>query len=388
MKRSEVKRNNQNRHMAQESISLSTRRPWLPPLSIATFVGVVLFLMYVGSALLSQVNIVPIWSALSGDLYPRNEEITYCQQRQAESGGEANMLYLQPYGSLEGRLAAISAARDVGTTYGHRVVVVWNEMDDDGFVETSSDWNDLFVRPEMEIGCFPGLARNGRHASCKVADVTSPEQWRRVMEESEKRDGPVCVKSTLNPSSRKVKKNKSFYEDLKPSDDIQNSLKMFESDVAWSSGGYWIGVSLSRQNVDSLCGGEADDGACTNGDHKLDRLLSKYVNEVKKVLDGAADDGKKQQEARVLLLVDDEELEDKLTTMLKTGINELSGDGKLVAYNWYKVDDGKSRFKEEISNLWLQKRCQVVVSSYSDDISCSTAKLVGLPYCVSVDSRE
>ena len=374
--------------MAQESISLSTRRPWLPPLSIATFVGVVLFLMYVGSALLAQVNIVPIWSALSGDLYPRNEEIRYCQQRQVESGGEANMLYLQPYGSLEGRLAAISAARDVGDTYGHRVVVVWNEMDDDGFVETSSNWNELFMRPEMEIGCFPGLARNERHAGCKVVDVTSPAQWQEVMEE--KKDGPVCVKSTLNPSSKKVKKNKSFYEDLKPSSDIQDSLKVFESDVAWSSWGYWIGVSLSRRDAESICDGKTteNDDACANGNHKLDKLLSKYVNELRKVIDGVAadDDERRQQEARVLLLVDDEEIEDKLTTMLKTGIDELSGDGKLVAYNWYKVDNGKSRFKEEISNLWLQKRCQVVVSSDSDDISCSTAKLLGLPYCVSVNS--
>lgn len=370
-------------YMVQESISLSTRRPWLPPLSIATFVGAVLFLMYVGSALLSQVNIVPIWSALSGDLYPRNEEIEYCQQRQVGSGGGASMLYLQPYGSLEGRLAAISAARDVGNTYGHRVVVVWNEMDDDGFVETSSHWNDLFVRPEMEIGCFPGLARTGRHASCKVVDVTSPEQWQQVMEESEKKGEPVCVKSTLNPSSRKVKKNKLFYEDLEPSSDIQDSLKSFESDVAWSSWGYWIGVSLSRQHVESLCAGKGD--MCSNSDHKLDRLLSKYVNELKKVLVGVSVDEEKEQEARVLLLVDDEEIEDKLTTMLKTGIDELSGDGKLVAYNWYKLDNGKSRFKEEILNLWLQKRCQVVVSSNLDDISCSTAKLLGLPYCVSVN---
>ena len=345
-------------------MTLSTTRPCLPPLSIATLIGIVLFCAYIGSAMFSSVEYVFFNSSSNESAqYSRNEELEYCKDNLVEFDNEKErVLYVQPSGSMVERLAALSASQRAASKLGATTVMVWNGRDGDG--DVTEDWNDVISSPDMTNGCFPGSARSHHRSQCDVTRISSVEEWKAWLEAAEGDDvnWPLCVESSL--SLRDVRVDDSvadlqFFEHLKPSKSISSYIDKFKSKVDWDDWGHWIGIDLVR------VGRGSKEGA-----------VQAALAEFKNIYIGQND----KENVRILLLVDDGEMEDILFDALLVAHPELSAPGKVVSGAAFTRQRDHNPSKNEIARLMIQGDCKVMVTNGRYD-ECDMAKYLGLDYC-------
>lgn len=300
---------------------------WLPPLSFATLIGVALFVIYIGSAVLSALPLHQSHSYGSvGSLYSRAEEQKYCARQQPNidtcfhpAARTNRTIYMQPYGGLGNRLRAVASAFTVAREVDARVVIVWLDKEE-GF---RGRFEDLFEGPRIPVGCFPGGAVREEHARCKVHRVNHVNEWMEVKGRFESVGGRevLCLQSMmfLTDKQRDVG---WFYDLLRPVERIEAAIRAFQHKVGWFEWGQWVGVHIRRTDLRLRCNTDN----CKDGVKAQDVLpLSKYTDVLEKVATMAQKTGKKP---RFYLATDDAVTETHVREELRRAANLTGGEGR------------------------------------------------------------
>eukprot|EP00889_Picochlorum_renovo_P008222 jgi/Picre1/35252/NNA_002714.t1 len=334
------------------SIQQLTARPWLPPLSIASIIGVILFLLYIGSAVVSFISDIrmPLWM---GDAQSE-DEAEYCRNTwRRGSHDRRQRLYVQPHGDVSQQFTTLAMAQNAAARLDASLVVVWSGQDQFDSVPDDS-WDDVFQASDVTPGCFPGQTRSRRRAKCYVQDVRSGDDWEEFV------------------SWVHLSKNKdtpwTYYEKLRPSDSIERALDGFQKENDWdASWGYWVGIDVAAQY-----GKRPDD------------IVDSVMYQFKNVQRGEKDkDG-----LRVLLMVEDKDVEAMLFDRLVFEFPQLASSKRLVSADAV-LNKTSLRRNQKVSKVWLESLCNVVVTLGGFEECSAASRLQGnsLDYCVTVNNQ-
>lgn len=362
--------------MREGSIQQLTARPWLPPLSIASIIGVVLFLLYIGSAVVSFISDIrmPLWM---GDAQSE-DDAEYCRNTwRRGSHDRRRRLYVQPHGDVSQQFTTLAMAQDAAARLDASLVVVWSGQDRYDNVPEDS-WDDAFQPSDVTPGCFPGQTRSRRRAKCYVQDMRSGDDWEEfvswVHREGE-REEHLCVSSLVSlsdmPTESSEKKHTpwTYYEKLRPSDSIERALDVFQKENDWdASWGYWVGIDVAAQH-----GKRPDD--------VVDSVMYQFKN---------VERGQKDKDGfRVLLMVEDKDVEAMLFDRLVFEFPQLASSKRLVSADAVLTKTSLQR-NQKVSKVWLESLCNVVVTMGGFE-ECSAATYLhgnSLDYCVTVNDQS
>lgn len=356
-----------------EGISNRTARPWLPPLSIATLLGVLLFCVYIGSALFSSIDVVLFGGGKHAEdvaPYSKEEESRYCQSFAGDGSlsSSEKILFIQPSGSISNRLGAIAISKHVSSTLGAKQVMVWNGREEYSDVFTE-DWNDIFQWPELTTlspGCFPGGARSHHRAQCTVLEIHSEEEWQDLLV-SQTQEGatwPLCVKSSISLAQERGKESllqDDFLRTLKPTQNIINHVDKLKNKVKWYDWGYWVGIDVVIP------------------DQKEERIIQKVLQKLRDIVRGEKD----PSSIRVVLMMDDPDMEKILYDKLISSYPDLKGSGHIVSGAAVTKHRAGDVSRNDVAKILLQSSCSVVITNESLD-ECETARFLGLDHCLAV----
>ncbi len=351
---------------AQSNVSLRTARPWLPPLSIATIIGVLLFCVYIGSAFYSSLDSIFFKTGeVSKDEppYTAEEESRYCQAF-GDSMPEKT-LYVQPSGSIAQRLGALATSLHISSTLGAQHVTVWNGREDYSSVFTE-DWNDIFQSPDfkdLSPGCFPGGARSHHRSQCTVVEVHSEEAWQELLLSQSKKGAtwPLCIRSSISlaqESGSDGMLNSDFLRTLKPAQGIINHVYHLKQRVKWDEWGYWVGIDLVKYDQPLV-----------------DKILRQFGNVVR--------EHKNPETIRVVLMIEDMDTETAIRDTLVSLYPDLSAQGRLVSGNAAVAQRPGDWARSDLVKILLHSYCSVVITHDTLD-ECETATYLGLDDCLAV----
>ncbi|KAI8108737.1 hypothetical protein M9435_005154 [Picochlorum sp. BPE23] len=359
------------------SIQQLTARPWLPPLSIASIIGVVLFLLYIGSAVVSFISDIrmPLWMGDAHTL-PNEDEAEYCRNTwRRGSHDRRQRLYVQPHGDVSQQFTTLAMAQNAAARLDASLVVVWSGQDQFDSVPDDS-WDDAFRASDVTPGCFPGQTRSRRRAKCYVQDVRSGDDWEEFVSwvHRKKTEEHLCVSSLVSLSDMPAESSKNkdtpwtYYEKLRPSDSIERALDAFQKENDWdASWGYWVGIDVAAQY-----GKRPDD------------IVDSVMYQFKNVQRGEKDkDG-----LRVLLMVEDKEVEAMLFDRLVFEFPQLASSKRLVSADAV-LNKTSLRRNQKVSKVWLESLCHVVVTMGGFEECSAASRLQGnsLDYCVTVNNQ-
>lgn len=356
--------------MTGGSILQRTARPWLPPLSIATIIGVLLFCVYIGSAFFSSIDSMFFKTGETDDdspPYSIEEESRYCQDYDMDDGRltPQRMLYIQPSGSISNRMSAIATSLHVASTLGAQHMVVWNGREEYSNVFTE-DWNDVFQASDfkaLSFGCFPGGARSYHRAQCKVKEVRSMEEWQNLLlaQSQEGATWPLCVRSSISLAKEHHMEGMmqdDFLRTLKPTQSIINHVDRLKNKTKWHEWGYWVGI-------------DAD----THDQGTVENILRQFANIVREQKDGGS--------IRVVFMGSNSDTEVLVHKGLTSLYPDLSESGRFVSAASAIGQRPGDWARSDIAKILLQSACNVVITEKTLD-ECETAKYFGLERCLSV----
>lgn len=358
--------------MKEGSIQQLTARPWLPPLSIASIIGVVLFLLYIGSAVVSFITDIPM--PLWMDDAQHEDDAEYCRGWRRGSHDRRQRLYVQPHGDVSQQFTTLVMAQDAAGKLDASLVVVWSGQN--RYEDAPDDsWDDAFQPYDVTSGCFPGQTRSRRRAKCYVQDMRSAEDWKEFVSWVHREGGSeeqLCVSSLVSLSDMPTVSSKekgentpwTYYENLRPSDSIEHALNAFQKENDWDAWGYWVGIDVTGQS-----GKRPDD------------IVGLVMSEFKNVERGQKDkDG-----LRVLLMVDDKDVEAMLFDALVFEFPKLASSKRLVSADTV-LNESSLQHNQKVSKVWLESSCSVIVTMGGFE-ECSAARYLhgsSLDYCVTV----
>lgn len=325
----------------------------MPPLSIATIVGVFLFLLYVGSAMMSSIPWTVMWNSLVGNSYAIHKEHLFCQELQKDIAGK--MVYVFPSGTMKQRLEAISMVAEFGKQIDALTVVVWN--DENGNPLTPEPWAEMFQSPDVQPGCFPGLSRVVERAACDVQEVGSREDLQDVWEQQPDQTDVLCLKT----AATEIPADEEFVTRLRPSLRLEDEIQSLKKEVHWVESDTFVGIQLMKSDLKILCEKSSAEDTATCSDN-YESAIQKYLDAVQETLGSGRLDGKN---VRILLLADDWDIEDRLILLLESASKRFAQRGAIIAYKG--IMHGKSNLsllderKENVLDLWLLKDCDVVI---------------------------
>lgn len=355
--------------MTGASVSQRTARPWLPPLSIATFLGVLLFCVYIGSALYSSFDSMFFKKeVVTEDVppYSAEEESRYCRAF-GDGASSDRTVYIQPSGSIANRLGALAMSLHISSTLGAKHVMVWNGREEFSSVFTE-DWKDIFQYPDQKTvssGCFPGGARSHHRAQCTVLEIHSQEAWHDVLLAQNKNDAtwPLCVRSSISLSqedegAQNAMLQAEFLQTLKPAQGIINHVYNLKQKVKWDDWGYWVGIDVTKYDQ-----------------HTVENIL-KHVGSIIK-------EQHHPDSVRVVLMVENVEAETAIRSKLVSLYPDLEASGRIVSGSAVVAQRPGDWARSDIAKILLHSYCNVVITHDTLD-ECETAKFLGLDHCVSV----